>query len=202
MIKLNIGCAARPLGGYINIDMDSKEDIIKRYPSIVIPDNIDIFQYDIFNLPFEDCSVNEVRCDCVMEHLSFKEEKIFWQEVKRVLKKSGAFNFCVPDFEFTVKAWLLAEDNWLEFYRDDDWAIKNEHWFGHYKYSYDSRWGYLIASIFGSQNGDGQFHKNAYTEEKIKAIAKYLSFKVEEITQINWKKDRPDKILKVKLINE
>ena len=52
MIKLNIGCASRPLNGYINIDMDSIEDIKKRYPNLKIAENIEIFNYDIFNLPF------------------------------------------------------------------------------------------------------------------------------------------------------
>ena len=33
-----------------------------------------------------------------------------------------------------------------------------------------NRWGYLMASIFGSQNGEGQFHKNCYTIKKIQAI--------------------------------
>ena len=37
MIRLNLGCASRPLEGYINIDMDSIEDIKKRYPNLSIP---------------------------------------------------------------------------------------------------------------------------------------------------------------------
>ena len=60
--------------------------MMKRYPNLDIPD-IPIFQYDIFNLS-SFCkigTVDEIKCDCLLEHLSFKEEKKFWYEVKEVL---------------------------------------------------------------------------------------------------------------------
>ena len=74
----------------------------------------------------------------------------------------------------------------IEGYIDDE-AIKNQHWFGTYSYSVDNRWNYLISSIFGPQNSEGQFHKNAYTNPKIKAMMKYLNFDIVEISRFNWK---------------
>ena len=191
-IKLNLGCASRLLPDYVNIDMDSMEQIKKRYPNIeVLGDNkIEFLQSSALQLPFEDGSVDEIRADALLEHFSFLEEPKFFYEAKRVLKPGGQLKFSVPDFEHTVRMWLEAKDDWKDFYRADDKAIKEEHWFGQYSYSMDNRWGYLTASIFGPQNGEGQFHKNAYTESKIKAICKKLNFNKPEIERFYWKEDR------------
>ena len=49
MIKLNIGCASRPLNDYINIDMDSIDDIQNRYPNVNIPIKRDQEIYSFHN---------------------------------------------------------------------------------------------------------------------------------------------------------
>lgn len=194
-IKLNLGCAARPLPGFINIDLDTLEQMKRRYPGQEFPEGVEIFNYDIFNLPFDDNSVDWVKADSLLEHLSFLEEKKLFLEMQRVLKSGGIFEFSVPDFEDTVKLWLQAEDDWREFYRNDPEAIAQTHWFGHYSYGTESRWGYLTASIFGPQNSPGQFHKNCYTTGKIRAILKYLNFDEEELSTFRWKGDRDLMIL-------
>lgn len=190
IIKLNIGCGGRPLPEYINIDSDDLETLKLRYPQQHFPDDLEIYNYDIFNLPFPDGSVAEVRADSLIEHLSFIEEPKFFYEVKRVLRPGGIFQFSTTNFEEIVKLWLAAEDDWKDFYRNDDEAIAQQHWFGQYSYSTKNRWGYLCAMIFGSQNGEGQFHKNCYTVPKIKAILKRLDFKELEISHYLWKGDR------------
>tara|TARA_R110002153_G_scaffold20089_9_gene68306 strand:- start:6498 stop:7112 length:615 start_codon:yes stop_codon:yes gene_type:complete len=196
-IKLNIGCASRPLSGYVNIDLDTLEEIKERYPNVDIADDIEVRQYDIFNLPYEDSTVSEIRADAFLEHMSFEEEKKIFLEFKRVMKPGGTLCFSVPDFEDAVKKWLAAEDNWKDFYRSDPDAIEEKHWFGQYSYSMDNRWGYLTACIFGPQNSDGQFHKNCYTTSKIQAIMSYLDFERPEISYFNWKGDR-DRMIQVK----
>lgn len=190
LIKLNLGCAARPLDGFINIDLDSLEEIQQRYPHLEFKEGTKIYNYDIFNLPYAECSVDLIRSDSLFEHLSYLEEKKLFLEVYRVLKPGGILEFSVPDFEDTVKLWLDAEDNWKDFFRDDEEAIKQCHWFGQYSYSTESRWGYLTASIFGPQNSPGQFHKNCYTEGKIRAILSHLSFEIIEISRYRWKEER------------
>jgi len=189
-IKLNIGCGGRPLDGYINIDADDLDTMKKRYPEQEFNDNLKIYDYDIFNLPFADESVSEIRADSLVEHLSFIEEPKFFHEIKRILKPGGLFLFSTTNFEEIVKLWLKAEDNWKEFFRNDEEAISKHHWFGQYSYGDQNRWGYLTAMIFGSQNGKGQFHKNCYTIPKIKAILKYLNFEQLEISTSLWKGDR------------
>jgi len=189
-IRLNLGCGGRPLPDYVNVDMDTLDDLKTRYPNQEFPDGIEVHQYDIFNLPFPDASVAEIRADSMLEHLSFLEEREIFYEVKRVLRPGGLFNFSVPDFEDTVKLWLKANDEWKDFFRNDPEAIASQHWFGQYSYSTGSRWGYITASIFGAQNSKGQFHKNCYTIPKIRAILDLLEFVEKEISHFRWKKDR------------
>jgi predicted SAM-dependent methyltransferase len=196
-VKLNLGCGGRPLPGYINIDLDTLYELTERYPLEKFPEGIEIHQYDIFDLPFPDGYVDEVRADSLLEHISFLEEPKLFNEVKRVLRPGGIFEFSVPDFEETVKLWLSAKDEWKDFYRNDPEAITSQHWFGQYSYSTESRWGYLTASIFGPQNSEGQFHKNCYTIPKIRAILLRLEFEELEISRYRWKGDR-DKMILVK----
>jgi len=189
-VRLNIGCGARPISGYVNIDFDSKEEILARYPGLVLPEGLEILNYDIFNLPYGDGAVAEVRCDSLVEHLSFLEEKRFFHEMRRVLAVGGELQFSVPDFEATVRQWLEAKDDWQDFYRNDPEAIAQNHWFGTYSYGAENRWGYLMASIFGSQNGAGQYHRNAYTRKKIGALLRKVGFEVKEMSTFLWKGER------------
>ncbi len=189
-IKLNIGCGGRPLEDYINVDMDSADELRRRYPNRKFPPDLRVYNYDIFNLPYKDGTVDEVRADSFLEHLSFSDEPRFFKEVKRVLKPDGIFGFLVPDFETVVKAWLKAKDDWKEFYRNDDEAIKKHHWFGNYSYTIDNRWGYLTASFFGTQNSPGQFHRNCFTEGKIRTMLKQLGFTDVEIKREDVADDR------------
>ena len=185
-VKLNLGCGGRPLPGYLNVDFDDEETLKARYPSQDWPEDISIHTYDIFNLPFPDSSVDEVRADALLEHLSFSEEPTFFYEIRRVLRSGGVFEFSVPDFEKVVRLWLAAEDEWKDFFREDPEAIAETHWFGQYSYSMDNRWGYLTAILFGTQHGRGQFHKNCYTVPKIRAIMQRLEFEEPEISHFLW----------------
>jgi len=189
-IKLNVGCGGRPLPGYINIDTDDLETLKRRYPQQEFSDDIKIYPYDIFNLPFAEGTIAEVRADSLIEHLSFIDEPLFFCEIKRVLRVGGIFHFSTTDFEKIVKMWLSAEDDWKDFFRDDEEAIAQNHWFGQYSYSATNRWGYLCAMLFGSQKGEGQFHKNCYTVPKIRAILKRLKFQELEISNYQWQGDR------------
>ncbi len=195
-VRLNLGCASRILPGYINIDIDTIEEMKARYPNIKISDDAEIFQYDIFNLPYKDETVDEMRSESMLEHLSFLDEKRFFYEAKRVLRPGGSLIFSVTDFEKMVKLWLKEEDNWKDFYRNDDEAILEQHWFGQYSYAMDNRWGYLTASLFGPQNSEGQFHKNCYTENKIRKMIDFIGFDIVELSFFRWKGDR-DHMIKV-----
>jgi len=189
-IKLNLGCGGRPLIDYVNIDMDTIDEMRDRYPNQVFDDSLTIEQYDIFNLPYEDATIDEVRADGLIEHLPFIDEPRFFYEVARVLKSGGRLRLSTVDFEKTVKKWLDAEDDWKDFYKNDEKSIHEQHWFGTYTYQPINRWGYLTATFYGSQNGKGQFHTNCYTEKKLSAICNRLGLNVETIDKFQWKGDR------------
>jgi len=195
--KLNIGCGGRPLPGYVNIDSDDLDTLKLRYPQQKFPEGAEVHDYDIFDLPFPDASIAEVKADSLIEHLSFAEEPRFFGEVVRVLCAGGVFEFSTTDFEEIAKLWLEASDDWKDFFRNDAEAIAEQHWFGQYSYSTDNRWGYLSAMIFGSQNGQGQFHKNCYTVGKIRAILKRLGLEELEMSHFRWKGDR-DPMIRVR----
>lgn len=165
VIRLNLGCGGRPLPDYINVDMDTLEQIKLRYPNQVFDDNLIVIQYDIFKLPFDDNSVDEIRSEGLIEHLAFIDEPKFFYEVARVLRPGGILYISTIDFEMAAKQWLSAEDDWKDFYKNDSEAIINQHWFGTYTYKPINRWGYLTATLYGSQNGAGQFHTNCYSEK-------------------------------------
>ena len=190
MIKLNLGCASNLLEGYINIDQDNINTIRERYPHKHFPEDNIIYTYDVFNLPYKNNTVDEIIADGFLEHISFLEEKPLFEEIYRVLKPGGLFSFGVPNFEEVVRLWLNAEDNWQDFYRIDDEAIKQKHWFGAYTYEPNNRWGYLTAQLYGSQHGEGQFHQNCYTTPKIKAVLTKIGFSSIDITKFSWKGDR------------
>lgn len=190
VIRLNLGCGGRPLTGYINVDMDSLDQIRERYPNRKYDDSIVVVDYDLFNLPFADNSVEEIRSEALIEHLPFIDEPKFFNEVTRVLKPGGTLFLTTVDFEKTCEKWLQSEDNWIDFYRDDKEAILSEHWFGTNSYKANNRWGYLTATFYGSQNGAGQFHTNCYSEGKFRAICKRLNLTVDKIEKFQWQGDR------------
>ena len=171
MIRLNVGCGGDLLENYVNIDRHTKEEIEARYGR-KLSENIVVQDLDIFNLPHKDGAVDEVLCLGFLEHLSFEEEGRFLKEVERVLKKGGVFHFTVPDFDNLCRQWLEAKDDFKEFYQ----LRTDEHWFGQGDRNMKNKWGYLAAFFFGNQYGEGQFHRNAYTEKKIERIMEMLGF--------------------------
>jgi predicted SAM-dependent methyltransferase len=189
-LRLNLGCGGRPLPGYINIDVDSVDEIRARYPNQTYDADVTVFNYDIFNLPFPADSVDEVRAESLIEHLPFVDEPRFFREVVRVLKPGARLYLTTVDFEKAVRQWLAADDDWQDFYRTDTEAIRAEHWFGTYSYNANNRWGYLTATIYGSQNGRGQFHTNCYSEAKLRAICRRMNLRVDAIDRFQWQGHR------------
>ena len=189
-IRLNLGCGGRPLPGYINVDMDTLEQIRARYPNQTFADDTVVKQFDIFNLPYDENSVDEIRSEGLIEHLPFIDESKFFYEVARILKPGGTLYLSTVNFEMVAKQWLAASDDWQDFYRNDEISIMNQHWFGTYSYEPKNRWGYLTATLYGSQNGAGQFHTNCYTDKKLRAICKKIKLDVVSIEKFQWKSNR------------
>jgi predicted SAM-dependent methyltransferase len=131
----------------------------------------DCVDLDIRALPYNDASVDEVLAEHLMEHLDFAAEAKVWPEIARVLRPGGVFTLEVPDFEWVCRRFLAARDDWRAFYR----VGHPDHYAGCGR-DLDQRWGILQTMFFGNQNGAGQYHRSAYTEAKLHALAAHLGF--------------------------
>ena len=171
MLKLHLGCGQNILDDYVNIDMA---------PS----DNKKVEHLDILSLPYKDTTVDEILAEHLAEHLSFDQEKSFWKECYRVLKPDGILTVETPDFEWVCTSFLQANEGFDDFYQ----VGADAHYFGHGQ-SLDHRWGILSTHFFGNQNGEGQFHRNAYTEKKMTDISRLVGFRSGEIDRF-YRKDK------------
>jgi predicted SAM-dependent methyltransferase len=157
-MKLHLGCGKNIKEGYINVD-----NYID-FPGVE--------QIDILNLPYSDASVNEILAEHLIEHISFADEERFWMECSRVLIPGGKIIAETPDFEWLCEQFLESKDFFSEFYK----VGADNHYFGNGNEKLQ-RWGILITHFYGNQNGDGQFHKNAYTAQKLTRIAKIVNLR-------------------------
>jgi predicted SAM-dependent methyltransferase len=156
-LKLHLGCGRKLLDGYVNID------------KYVVGEGI--INLDILDLPYEESSVTEIVAEHVLEHIAFEHEKKFLEGAHQILKKGGVLKIEVPDLERVLTQFLQQKDDFKDFYQVG--AV--DHYFGN-GIEPNNRWGILTTHIWGNQNGDGQFHKNGYTEEKLRAIGSILGF--------------------------
>jgi predicted SAM-dependent methyltransferase len=164
-MKLHLGCGKNIKDDYINID--------------AFYDDINVFKYDIFNLPYDNESIDEILTEHLIEHIKFKDEEKFWNECSRLLKPGGVLICETPDLEWLCKSFVENKDDFKEFYK----VGETDHYFGNGK-SIEHRWGILTTHFFGNQNGDGQFHYNGYTKEKLMQISKLLGFTSCDVTKI------------------
>lgn len=80
--KLNLGCGAKMLPSYLNIDIVPPADLV----------------WDVTKgLPFDDNSLDRIDADNLLEHLDNKQFMFLMNECHRVLKSGGILWFIVPD---------------------------------------------------------------------------------------------------------
>ena len=91
---LDLGCGTKPYR-LANIVMDINP-IIKE-----LPDNVSKIIYDLNNIPypFEDCSIDEIHCYQLLEHLRVHTLD-FFRECYRVLKPNGTLHVHLPNAFF------------------------------------------------------------------------------------------------------
>ena len=166
MTRIHIGCGTNVLPGWINIDRES------RAPGVLTG-------IDPWDLPYPDASVQEILSEHVFEHFTFAEEQLIWREMARVISPGGVLRLEVPDFEWVCETFLAAKDEWIAFYQTGH----ADHYAGHGR-ALDQRWGILQTMFFGNQNGPGQFHRCAYTEGKLRALAGMTGFQAASMEKI------------------
>lgn len=94
-MKLHLGCWNRYLDGYINIDIQG--------------DSVDLHA-DIKQLPYEDCSVDEIYASHVLEHFGRHEFLNVLNEWNRVLKPGAFVYIAVPDIDSAISHYLKHGD--------------------------------------------------------------------------------------------
>lgn len=159
-IKLNLGCGDTPLQGYVNVDQSFIGD------EEVQEDVIAFMQYQT-----EANSISEIRADHLCEHLPFDMEEKFFYQAFRVLEPGGILHVLVPDLDEICHLFYMARDNKFQWYKPG----ADDHYFGG-KYDKSRKWSFLVATLFGHQDGTGQFHHNGYTHAKLEDIAGLTGF--------------------------
>lgn len=159
-IKLNLGCGDKVLQGYINVDSIPHGD------SSIYEDAIAYMQYKT-----DASCISEIRADHLCEHLPFNREEEFFYQAFRVLEGGGRLEVFVPDLNEICRLFYMARDNRFQWYKPGS----DSHYFGG-RYDKGRKWSFLVASLFGHQDGEGQFHHNGYTEEKLNDIARLAGF--------------------------
>lgn len=92
-LKLNLGCGANKIPGFVNIDIE---------PSVK-PDLVCNFITN--RLPYKDSTADEVVLFHTIEHITKPNHPRILNEVWRVLKPTGTFYISYPEFERCVKNW-------------------------------------------------------------------------------------------------
>ena len=94
-MKLNLGCGAKPLPGYINIDapLTGGTD-----PAI----RADIYSR-IEDLKYGDTSIEEIKMEAVFEHFPRHKALFLLRRFYKWLKKDGRISIIVPDLIKTIK---------------------------------------------------------------------------------------------------
>lgn len=105
LMKLNLGCGDKPLGGYTNVDLTScRKGINNRNGS-----DLDVVECDIKNLNiFADNIADEILSVHVIEHFYYYEIHEILREWKRVLKPGSKLVIETPNLLTACK--LIVED--------------------------------------------------------------------------------------------
>lgn len=125
-ICLHIGCGNDIQDGFINIDKFN--------------DYADV-DWDIFNLPLKNDSVNTIVCGDVLEHFGKFEVPKLLKEWCRVLKVGAPLYLIVPDIISACQRVIEDPDNDMH-----------------------------IAFIYGNQLSEGQFHKSGFTYRRLNNV--------------------------------
>jgi len=131
MIKLNLGCGANKLPGFINIDSvkEFKPDLLH-----------DISQ----PLPYADSSVDEILADGILEHFDKYVRFLVFYEWARVLKVGGTINLSVPNMKkLLFRYFKFGFEKFVDTVFGEN-MLASETYIGHFG---NHKWGYSKESL-------------------------------------------------------
>jgi ubiquinone/menaquinone biosynthesis C-methylase UbiE len=141
-LKLDIGCGdSKRDEDYISIDKYTESADIK---------------VDMWELPFEDCTVDDIWSSHALEHVPFIKVIPTLKEWFRVLKLGGKLIIQVPNMDYIAKYWLTGDNR---------------------------QWAEMI--IFGNQAHEGEFHKCAFSPMLLRGDLEGVGFTIKSI-QLLW----------------
>lgn len=138
-LYLHIGCGKNYLNGWLNLDMP----------------NFDITK----SLPLEDCSVDAIFLEHVIEHILPSEAYNFFQEAMRILKVGGILRLAFPDI---LRIANKSTDEYVKFIKNNGWGDGNS--------------GSEIRSIIVNHG-----HKSIWTEETMIITLRSVGFLVNHV---------------------
>ena len=156
--SLNLGCGMKILEGFTNVDK------YVTYPGIA--------NYDIYQLPYKNDSIDLIFSTHSLEHLPIRHAKMALIDWYRVLAYGGKLVLMVPNLK-TIMLRLLDDESLSE--QEYNWYLY-------------TLFGYQIdTQIHWADNkldhplDMGQFHTCGFTENRLKKELTDLGFKISEM---------------------
>lgn len=153
---LNLGCGARILEGFTNIDKYYISPFVKNY--------------DMYQLPYEDNTINLIFSAQSLEHLPIRYAKMALMDWYRVLKPNGLLVLMVPDLN-NIMTKLLDEE-----------------------YLSDNQYNWYLYTLFGYQINSGirdtklnhpvdpgQFHTCGFSKYKLTNELNSIGYKINKM---------------------
>lgn len=151
---LHLGCGARILPGFHNID---------KY--FVHPE---VTNFDIFRLPDGDKTVDMIFCSHVLEHLPIRHAQMAIKEWSRVLH--GTLFLAIPDLELIMRELLCPS-----------LPVDLRQWYMHTLFGYQVDMGNRDPSVLDYPVDPGQFHCSGWSKDTICNDLDKNGFKIKEI---------------------
>lgn len=124
------------------------------------------YKANIVSLPFPNNSISEIYTSHTLEHLGKYEVPKALKEIYRVLEFKGTYTIIVPDLEWCVNEYLKSSN----------------------------KYGFVLDTIYGNQEHEGEFHKTGFTLEILKKLVIDTGFK---ITKAEYITDHAVKSIKI-----
>lgn len=194
-LKVHLGCGTVYLEGYDNVDVRIPEHkLATEYPDILELNKTTVDNYykrnvtqsdilsgvlhatgvvvdkygDVFSIPYEDNSIDELRLVQVFEHLTFDQGKYALAYWLTKLKAGGVLHLDIPDLDGTVALYAT----------DPEWSTRLL--FGSQRNEYGQH-----KSMYNKQTIQATLEAAGYTDIKfLPNIHFYPAFAVEAIKQV------------------
>lgn len=154
-LRLHLGCGENHFNGYVNIDFPITDHTVQTYSGADI--NGDIAQ---LRIPYG--TVDEIRNHHVFEHFDRQEALALLCNWHLALKVGGTLVIETPDFEESIKLFLLDSSQ-----------------------SYSQKQA-IMRHIFGSHEASWAIHCDGWYKQKYVHVLNLLDFEITHIEQHGW----------------